>query len=267
MTPLRSMTGLTVWIKLRRMFGLFCFSYACIHFSIWFWLDQNLNIQSMWNDVVKRPFITMGFLTLVLLTPLALTSNQWALRRLGRRWTVLHKLVYLIACTAILHYWWHKAGKNDLGTVSIYGAVIFLLLICRIPAVRNTLQDYRSNSLGWSNVCCPTMRLMNTFFSKLSPILLLLGISACSQTPPKPPGSTTYSPYTSGQIQEFNRQPLSPVEGPFGPVDPNAENLRISKERALDAKFYNQPQGEEEAEALETQSSDPYQPSKPVVTY
>jgi hypothetical protein len=111
------------------------------------------------------------------------------------------------------------------------------------------------------------MSLMNTFFSKLSPILLLLGISACSQTPPKPPGSTTYSPYTSGQIQEFNRQPLSPVEGPFGPVDPNAENLRISKERALDAKFYNQPQGEEEAEALETQSSDPYQPSKPVVTY
>jgi hypothetical protein len=108
---------------------------------------------------------------------------------------------------------------------------------------------------------------MNTFFSKLSPILLLLGVSACSQTPPKPPGSTTYSPYTSGQIQEFNRQPLSPVEGPFGPVDPNAENLRISKERALDAKFYNQPQGEEEAEALEMQSADPYQPSKPVVTY
>jgi hypothetical protein len=111
------------------------------------------------------------------------------------------------------------------------------------------------------------MSLMNTFFSKLSPILLLLGVSACSQTPPKPPGSTTYSPYTSGQIQEFNRQPLSPVEGPFGPVDPNAENLRISKERALDAKFYNQPQGEEEAEALEMQSADPYQPSKPVVTY
>jgi len=111
------------------------------------------------------------------------------------------------------------------------------------------------------------MGLMNTFFLRLSSILLLIGVSACSQTPPKPPGSTTYSPYTPGQIQEFNKQPLSPVEGAFGPVDLNAENVRISKERELDAKFYNQPQGEEEAEALETQSAEPYQPSKPVLTY
>jgi sulfoxide reductase heme-binding subunit YedZ len=146
MTPLRLLTRSTVWIKLRRMLGLFCFFYACIHFSIWFWLDQNLNIQSMWNDIVKRPFITMGFLTLVLLTPLALTSNQWAVRQLGRRWTLLHKLVYLIACTAIVHYWWHKAGKNDLGTVSIYGVVILLLLMCRIPALRNILQNLRSHA-------------------------------------------------------------------------------------------------------------------------
>jgi sulfoxide reductase heme-binding subunit YedZ len=137
MTPLRLITGLVVWIKLRRMLGLFCFFYACMHFSIWFWLDQNLDLQSMWSDVVKRPFITMGFLTLVLLTPLALTSNQSSVRLLGRRWTLLHKLVYLIACTAIAHYWWHKAGKNDLDTVSIYGAVIFLLLIFRLPFIKN----------------------------------------------------------------------------------------------------------------------------------
>jgi sulfoxide reductase heme-binding subunit YedZ len=140
MTPLRLITGSTVWIKLRRMLGLFCFFYASIHFSIWFWLDQNLNLQSMWADVLKRPFITMGFLTLVLLTPLAITSNQWAVRQLGRRWTLLHKLVYVIACTAIVHYWWHKAGKNDLGTVSIYGIVIALLLVCRIPFIKNLLQ-------------------------------------------------------------------------------------------------------------------------------
>ena len=140
MTPLRLITGLTVWIKLRRMLGLFCFFYASIHFSIWFWLDQNLNIQSMWADVIKRPFITMGFLTLVLLTPLAITSNQWAIRLLGRRWTLLHKLVYVIACTAIVHYWWHKAGKNDLGTVFIYAVVIVLLLACRIPFIKSLLQ-------------------------------------------------------------------------------------------------------------------------------
>jgi sulfoxide reductase heme-binding subunit YedZ len=144
MTPLRLITGLTTWIKLRRMLGLFCYFYAAIHFAIWFWLDQNLDLQSMWSDVVKRPFITMGFLSLVLLTPLALTSNQWAVRQLGRRWALLHKLVYVIACTAIVHYWWHKAGKNDLGTVSIYGVIIFLLLIIRIPTVRNFLQSYRS---------------------------------------------------------------------------------------------------------------------------
>jgi sulfoxide reductase heme-binding subunit YedZ len=144
MTPLRLITGLTAWIKLRRMLGLFCFFYACIHFSIWFWLDQNLNLQSMWGDVIKRPFITMGFLTLVLLTPLAVTSNQWSVRLLGKRWTLLHKLVYLIACTAIVHYWWHKAGKNDLGTVSIYGTVILLLLACRLPIVKGLLQRKRT---------------------------------------------------------------------------------------------------------------------------
>ena len=140
MTPLRLITSSTTWIKLRRMLGLFCFFYASIHFSIWFWLDQNLNFQSMWADVIKRPFITMGFLTLVLLIPLALTSNQWAVRLLGRRWTLLHKLVYLIACTAIFHYWWHKAGKNDLGTVSIYGVFIFMLLICRLSIIKKFLQ-------------------------------------------------------------------------------------------------------------------------------
>ncbi|QWD60505.1 protein-methionine-sulfoxide reductase heme-binding subunit MsrQ [Polynucleobacter sp. MWH-UH35A] len=144
MTPLRLITGLAAWIRLRRMLGLFCFFYACIHFSIWFWLDQNLNLQSMWGDVMKRPFITMGFLTLVLLAPLAATSNQWAVRLLGRRWALLHKFVYLIACTAIVHYWWHKAGKNDLDTVSIYAAVILLLLACRLPFVKNVLQRRRS---------------------------------------------------------------------------------------------------------------------------
>jgi sulfoxide reductase heme-binding subunit YedZ len=126
------------------MLGLFCFFYACIHFAIWFWLDQGLNIQAMWADVVKRPFITMGFLTLLMLTPLALTSNQWSVRKLGRRWTVLHKLVYVIACTAILHYWWHKAGKNDLSTVSVYGGIIFALLLFRLPFIKAGLQKILS---------------------------------------------------------------------------------------------------------------------------
>jgi len=135
MTPLRLVTGSVIWIKLRRMLGLFCFFYASIHFSIWLFLDQSLDLQAMFHDVIKRPFITMGFVSLVLLLPLALTSNRWSVRQLGKRWTLLHKLIYIIAITAIAHYWWHKAGKNDLQTVSIYAGVVLVLLVFRLPLV------------------------------------------------------------------------------------------------------------------------------------
>lgn len=139
MTPLRLITHSTVWIRYRRMLGLFSFFYACLHFGIWLWLDQNFDLIDMLKDVVKRPFITMGFTSLVLLTPLALTSNHWAQRKLGRSWSKLHYLVYVIACTAILHYWWHKASKNDLDTVSIYAVILLVLLCFRIPYIRNRL--------------------------------------------------------------------------------------------------------------------------------
>ena len=139
MTPLRLLTGSSLPIKCRRMLGLFCFFYASIHFVIWLWLDQSFDLVAMWKDVVRRPFITMGFLSFVLLIPLALTSTHWAQRKLGRRWALLHKLVYVIAVTVILHYWWHKAGKNDLQTVSIYAGVVFILLCCRISWMRDQL--------------------------------------------------------------------------------------------------------------------------------
>jgi sulfoxide reductase heme-binding subunit YedZ len=136
MTPMRMLTGSASWIKLRRMLGLFCFFYASLHFVIWFYLDQTLDLQAMIHDVLKRPFITMGFLSLLLLIPLALTSNQWSIRKLGKNWALSHKLVYVIACTVIVHYWWHKAGKNDLGTVAIYAVVIVSLLCLRLPIIR-----------------------------------------------------------------------------------------------------------------------------------
>jgi methionine sulfoxide reductase heme-binding subunit len=139
MTPLRALIGSSLGIKYRRMFGLFCFFYACVHFAIWFFLDQSLDVQAMIHDVLKRPFITMGFLSFVLLIPLAITSNHWAVRQLGRRWSLLHRLIYVIACTVIAHYWWHKAGKNDLQTVSIYAGVILLLLSIRLPVVRDRI--------------------------------------------------------------------------------------------------------------------------------
>jgi sulfoxide reductase heme-binding subunit YedZ len=93
----------------------------------------------MLKDVIKRPFITMGFISLVLLTPLAITSTHWAQRMLARRWVQLHRLIYLIPVTVILHYWWHKAGKNDFDTVIIYAVVLLLLLCCRIPFIRKLL--------------------------------------------------------------------------------------------------------------------------------
>ena len=111
------------------------------------------------------------------------------------------------------------------------------------------------------------MGYMNTYALRLVLCTILMSIVACTQAPPLPPGSATKSPYTPQQIKEFNSQTLSPVEGPFGPVDPRAEDLRLSKERALDSKFYNQPKGEQEAEALEMQSADPYQTTKPVLTF
>lgn len=143
-TPLRLLTGQTNLIKVRRMLGLFCFFYASLHFLIWFWLDQNFDLQTMWADVLKRPFITMGFASFVLLIPLAITSNQYSVRVLGRRWSSLHRVVYVIACTAILHYWWHKAGKNDFQTVAIYAAVMCLLLLCRLPWIRVRLGKIRN---------------------------------------------------------------------------------------------------------------------------
>jgi methionine sulfoxide reductase heme-binding subunit len=139
MTPLRLVTNSTVWIRYRRMLGLFSFFYASIHFGIWLWLDQNFDLIEMLKDVVKRPFITMGFISFILLIPLALTSTHWAQKKLGRRWIYLHRIVYLIAATVVLHYWWHKAGKNDFDTVTIYAIVLLLLLCCRIPLIRKLL--------------------------------------------------------------------------------------------------------------------------------
>ena len=119
-----------------------------------------------------------------------------------------------------------------------------------------------------SNAGLPYNSLMNSLFSKPSLVLLLIGVSACTQVPPKPSGMTTYSPFTPQQITEFNNQSPSPAEGPFGPVTPNARDLDLARQqRALNAKYYNQPEGEEEAESLETQSFDPYQSTKPILTF
>jgi sulfoxide reductase heme-binding subunit YedZ len=142
-TPLRRLSGWTVAIRLRRMLGLFAFFYAVLHFTVFIWLEHWFDARALFADVLDRPFVTVGFLALLLMVPLALTSTQGMIRRLGRRWQTLHRLIYLIAPLAVLHFWWHKAGKNDFSEPAIYAGVVAVLLLVRIawarrrpPAVR-----------------------------------------------------------------------------------------------------------------------------------
>jgi sulfoxide reductase heme-binding subunit YedZ len=127
-TPLRRFTGWNWLIRLRRMLGLYTFFYALMHFLTFLWADHNFEFGAMWTDVLKRPFITVGFIAFVLLLPLAATSTNAMIKRLGRRWAQLHRLIYLIAPLAILHYWWMKAGKHNFEQPIIWGTVVAVLL-------------------------------------------------------------------------------------------------------------------------------------------
>jgi sulfoxide reductase heme-binding subunit YedZ len=132
-TPLRRLSGWNWLLKLRREFGLFAFFYACLHFMTFLWFDHFFDVAEMWKDVLKRPFITVGFTAFVLLIPLAVTSTNGMIRRLGgQRWQWLHRLIYLIAPLGILHFWWMKAGKNDFREPIIFGAIVALLLGLRL---------------------------------------------------------------------------------------------------------------------------------------
>ena len=132
-TPLRRLTGWNWVIKLRRMLGLFTFFYALLHFTCFFWFDHFFDIAAMLKDVVKRPFITVGFIAFVLLIPLAATSTNGMIKRLGgKRWQWLHRLIYVIAPLGILHFWWMKAGKNDFQEPIIFGLIVAALLGVRL---------------------------------------------------------------------------------------------------------------------------------------
>ena len=133
LTPLRRLTGWNWLVKLRRMAGLFTFFYGCLHFLTFLWFDHFFDLAEMFRDVIKRPFITVGFIAFVLLIPLAVTSTNGMIKRLGgKRWQWLHRLIYLIAPLAILHFWWMKAGKNNFTEPLIVGAIVALLLGMRV---------------------------------------------------------------------------------------------------------------------------------------
>ena len=125
-TPLRRLLGWIWLIKLRRMLGLYAFFYACLHFIVWFWLDRELQFADVFEDIVKRPYITVGFSAFVMLIPLAITSNKYSIRRLKKRWQKLHKLVYLTAGLGVLHFLW--LVKSDVLEPVIYGVLLIILL-------------------------------------------------------------------------------------------------------------------------------------------
>lgn len=132
-TPLRRLSKWNWLIKLRRMLGLFAFFYACLHFTTFLWFDHFFDVDEMLRDVAKRPFITVGFTAFLLLIPLAATSTNGMVRRLGgRRWQWLHRAVYLIAPLGILHFWWMKAGKHDFARPILFGAIVAILLLSRL---------------------------------------------------------------------------------------------------------------------------------------
>jgi len=132
-TPLRRFTNWNWLLKFRRMLGLFAFFYASLHFTTFLWFDHFFDLDEMWKDVLKRPFITVGFSAFVLLIPLALTSTNGMVRRLGgKRWQWLHRLIYIIAPLGILHFWWMKAGKHDFEQPILFGVLVFVLLAARL---------------------------------------------------------------------------------------------------------------------------------------
>jgi sulfoxide reductase heme-binding subunit YedZ len=130
-TPLRRLTGNNRLVSYRRMLGLFAFFYACLHFLTWLVLDQFFDWEAMVEDVMKRPYITVGFTAFVLLVPLAATSTKRMVQRLGPWWRRLHRAVYVVGALAVLHFLW--LVKADIREPLIYGAILAALLFLRLP--------------------------------------------------------------------------------------------------------------------------------------
>jgi sulfoxide reductase heme-binding subunit YedZ len=143
-TPLRVIAKLPPLLRFRRMLGLFTYFYVVLHFLGFAWLDMGFDPAEIAKDIVKRPFILVGFAAFLLLTPLAATSFNRAIRALGaKRWQQLHRLVYVVAVLGILHFFWMRAAKNNFAEVAVYAAILAVLLGWR---VREALKKRRGGA-------------------------------------------------------------------------------------------------------------------------
>ncbi len=129
-TPLRQLTGQAVLVRFRRMLGLYAFLYACLHLGAYLGLDLRGYWTQVFEEIVKRPYITVGFAAWLLLVPLAITSTKGWIKRLGRNWVRLHKLVYAIGILAVLHFWW--LVKSDIREPLLYAVIVAVLLGWRV---------------------------------------------------------------------------------------------------------------------------------------
>ena len=145
-TPLRRVTGWNRVIQYRRMLGLFAFLYVSVHFAIYIGIDQFFAFDLILKDIVKRPFITMGFTAFVLMIPLAITSTKGWIRRLGRRWQMLHRLIYISAIAAAVHYLWKV--KVMIGSPVYYAAIIAILLGFRVVWQLRSASAIRRQTAG-----------------------------------------------------------------------------------------------------------------------
>jgi sulfoxide reductase heme-binding subunit YedZ len=152
-TPLRRLTGWHELIKFRRMLGLYAFFYALLHFSTFVGLDHFFDLNRIGKDILKRPYVTAGFTAFVMMVPLALTSTAGMIRRLGKRWQQLHRLVYVAAIAAVIHFYW--LVKSDISRPAQYAAVLALLLGYRLlvkwrPLVAKQFSTRASTTLSRS---------------------------------------------------------------------------------------------------------------------
>lgn len=136
-TPLKMLTGQAWLMALRRLLGLWMFALASLHLLTYLWVDYSFDWQDISKDIVKHPYVLVGFAAFLLTTPLAATSNQRAIRALKKRWKMLHQLIYLIAVLGILHFWW--LVKKDVTEPVIYSTVFAVLMLLRAPIFSNII--------------------------------------------------------------------------------------------------------------------------------
>lgn len=158
-TPLNTFFGVKIALKVRRLLGLYAFMFAVLHMLIFVGLDYGFNWTFLWQDLSNKRYIWVGLLTLVILTMLAATSFRWWMKRLGKNWKRLHRLVYLAGILVILHYAWSKKGdvlalQGEVIQPLVFGLVVALLLLVRVPAVKHRtswLLDYLRMKLIWNS--------------------------------------------------------------------------------------------------------------------